>query len=176
MTTKKSCGRGGAGQGRPLINAHHYRVMMSLALCRTLRVGSRYLRLQSLPGESLRGASSFPPLSSSVGLRASPRGVRFFRSTPSLCGTSEDLETAKEKLSTLTEDPGNEVKLKLYGLFKQVNTILSYILWLMVVLPRLLWAHAIPRSQEGWTLLTWPSGRLGIHWVHCLRCVFVCVI
>lgn len=41
--------------------------------------------------------------------------------TPSLWGDSADLEKAKEKLSTLTEDPGNEVKLKLYGLYKQAS-------------------------------------------------------
>ena len=33
----------------------------------------------------------------------------------------EELEKAKERLSRLKEDPGNEIKLKLYGLFKQVN-------------------------------------------------------
>jgi len=30
------------------------------------------------------------------------------------------LEKAKERLNQLTEDPGNEAKLKLYGLYKQV--------------------------------------------------------
>ena len=33
----------------------------------------------------------------------------------------EELGKAKEKLSRLKEDPGNDIKLKLYGLFKQVN-------------------------------------------------------
>ena len=30
-------------------------------------------------------------------------------------------EAAQVKLNTLTEDPGNAAKLKIYGLFKQVN-------------------------------------------------------
>ena len=43
------------------------------------------------------------------------QGVRRFSSA------SEDLEKAKARLSVLTEDPGNDVKLKLYGLYKQVH-------------------------------------------------------
>ena len=35
---------------------------------------------------------------------------------------SKEFEEAKNRLSTLTEDPGNEVKLKIYALFKQVNS------------------------------------------------------
>ena len=35
---------------------------------------------------------------------------------------SDDLERAKERLNILTEDPGNDAKLKLYGLYKQVGT------------------------------------------------------
>lgn len=34
--------------------------------------------------------------------------------------STEDLEAAKTKVTTLSADPGNEAKLKLYGLFKQV--------------------------------------------------------
>lgn len=34
---------------------------------------------------------------------------------------SERFAAAQSKLDTLTEDPGNEVKLKMYGLFKQAN-------------------------------------------------------
>ena len=34
---------------------------------------------------------------------------------------SDDLERAKERLNILTEDPGNDAKLKLYGLYKQVG-------------------------------------------------------
>ena len=41
-------------------------------------------------------------------------------STARLTG-EEELEKAKERLSRLKEDPGNDIKLKLYGLFKQVN-------------------------------------------------------
>ena len=46
------------------------------------------------------------------------------RTSPSVrpfSSASEDLEKAKARLSVLTEDPGNDVKLKLYGLYKQVR-------------------------------------------------------
>ncbi len=46
------------------------------------------------------------------------------RTSPSVrpfSSASEDLEKAKARLSILTEDPGNDVKLKLYGLYKQVR-------------------------------------------------------
>lgn len=33
---------------------------------------------------------------------------------------SNEFKEAQSKLTTLKKDPGNEVKLKLYGLFKQV--------------------------------------------------------
>lgn len=43
-------------------------------------------------------------------------------STASVMGASvEDFNTAKEKLGTLKKDPGNEVKLKIYALFKQAR-------------------------------------------------------
>ena len=34
----------------------------------------------------------------------------------------ENFKAAKEKLNTLKDDPGNDVKLKLYALFKQVSS------------------------------------------------------
>ena len=34
---------------------------------------------------------------------------------------SQDMENAKKRVSQLSEDPGNEVKLKMYALFKQVS-------------------------------------------------------
>lgn len=43
-------------------------------------------------------------------------------STASVMGASvEDFNTAKEKLGTLKNDPGNQVKLKIYALFKQAT-------------------------------------------------------
>lgn len=48
---------------------------------------------------------------------------RCLRISAGLSGDAADLEKAKERLATLTEDPGNEVKLKLYGLFKQVRLL-----------------------------------------------------
>ena len=44
-------------------------------------------------------------------------------------GSFNDLEIAKSRVSTLSNDPGNEAKLRLYGLFKQVScTLLCYYL------------------------------------------------
>ncbi len=34
---------------------------------------------------------------------------------------SEQFDAAKQRVSELTEDPGNEVKLQLYGLYKQAT-------------------------------------------------------
>ena len=34
---------------------------------------------------------------------------------------SSDMEDAKKRVGQLTEDPGNEVKLKMYALYKQVS-------------------------------------------------------
>lgn len=44
---------------------------------------------------------------------------QFHLSSQSL--VSKEFEEAKAKLSTLQEDPGSDVKLKIYGLFKQVG-------------------------------------------------------
>ena len=45
---------------------------------------------------------------------------RFVSVSASLGASEEELERAKARVIQLKEDPGNEVKLKLYGLFKQV--------------------------------------------------------
>ena len=45
---------------------------------------------------------------------------RFVSVSASLGASEEELERAKARVTQLKEDPGNEVKLKLYGLFKQV--------------------------------------------------------
>ena len=39
---------------------------------------------------------------------------------------SQEMENAKKRVSQLTDDPGNEVKLKMYALFKQVSQPLKY--------------------------------------------------
>ena len=36
-------------------------------------------------------------------------------------GSLNDVEIAKSRVATLSNDPGNEAKLRLYGLFKQVS-------------------------------------------------------
>ena len=53
-----------------------------------------------------------------------PSCPRSVHTTPLLrLPLEDDLEKAKQKLTTLSEDPGNEVKLKLYCLFKQVRSV-----------------------------------------------------
>ena len=42
------------------------------------------------------------------------RGARY------LSGIADQFNKAKENVATLTQDPGNDVKLKMYALFKQV--------------------------------------------------------
>ena len=54
--------------------------------------------------------------------RSYQRGIH----TTWLLSSEADLERAKQKLATLSEDPGNEVKLKLYSLFKQVRWEFGY--------------------------------------------------
>ena len=46
--------------------------------------------------------------------------LRTFKTT-SFNLVSKEFEDAKVRLTSLSEDPGNEAKLKLYALFKQVN-------------------------------------------------------
>ncbi|MEQ2270126.1 hypothetical protein XENORESO_015744 [Xenotaenia resolanae] len=56
-------------------------------------------------------------------LRSSVPSLTFHTTASPLMGsTVEDFEQAKSKLSSLNKDPGNEVKLKIYALFKQVRT------------------------------------------------------
>ena len=59
--------------------------------------------------------------------------------TPSRLGSfrcfsdvSARFAAAQTKLSTLTDDPGNEVKLKMYGLFKQVRIYYIIISFLII--------------------------------------------
>ena len=42
------------------------------------------------------------------------------------------IEKAKERLNQLAEDPGNEAKLKLYGLYKQVHLYVVNVIHLHV--------------------------------------------
>ena len=55
---------------------------------------------------------------------------RCFSGSPLLYSGSsqDDLERAKQRVTTLTEDPGNEAKLKLYALYKQVGATLIMLL------------------------------------------------
>lgn len=51
--------------------------------------------------------------------------MRAFCGSPALWFPAHDaeFEKAKQRLGSLKEDPGNEAKLKIYGLFKQVYFI-----------------------------------------------------
>lgn len=44
------------------------------------------------------------------------------RNTRYLSAMTDQFNQAKDKVTTLTKDPGNEVKLKMYALFKQVKS------------------------------------------------------
>ena len=66
-----------------------------------------------------------------LGLRKLPRILptisrlmikrNFYVSQTALGELQGNFKAAKDRLSTLKDDPGNEVKLKLYALFKQVR-------------------------------------------------------
>lgn len=47
------------------------------------------------------------------------RGLQ--RSVPLFGGMDAEFEKAKTRLNTLSTEPGNDVKLQIYGLFKQVR-------------------------------------------------------
>lgn len=95
---------------------------------RTLRLCSRHLAAarahssQVLPPSPV--FARLPPAAALVGGVGPSPTRRLFGSSPRLSGSSEDLNKAQERLSVLTEDPGNEIKLKLYGLYKQVNALM----------------------------------------------------
>lgn len=72
----------------------------SLSFVKLLRTSRKYQ--QSLPIK----ATSFPAAA------AQQQQLRF---------VSQDMENAKKRVSQLTEDPGNETKLKMYALYKQAT-------------------------------------------------------
>ncbi|VTJ63316.1 Hypothetical predicted protein [Marmota monax] len=47
--------------------------------------------------------------------------VQLHMSRTAMRASEKDFENASNQLKLLTKDPGNEVKLKLYALYKQVN-------------------------------------------------------
>lgn len=53
----------------------------------------------------------------------------------------QDLEKAKSALSALKEDPGNDIKLKLYGFYKQVRCLAA-----------VLWRFSFPFAGYCWAL------------------------
>jgi len=55
-------------------------------------------------------------------VRFSP-AVKQFHTAGFALRASQEFSSAKERSTTLKEDPGNEAKLKLYALFKQVKTL-----------------------------------------------------
>lgn len=56
-----------------------------------------------------------------AGATASARWSRSVATSARLLSSEETLERAKERLKVLKTDPGNQMKLKLYGLYKQVG-------------------------------------------------------
>lgn len=69
-----------------------------------------YMYNSLIPCLYIRAANVFGRHSVQLHVTASAMGV-----------SMEDFSNAKEKLSKLKTDPGNEVKLKIYALFKQVR-------------------------------------------------------
>ncbi len=93
---------------------------MALSLSRSLRLCSRR-HLSSW--RSSRGACStlthLPPRPATL-TPILPQSRLLSGSTIRWAATA-DLDKAKERVTTLSEDPGNDVKLKLYALYKQVR-------------------------------------------------------
>ncbi len=53
---------------------------------------------------------------------------RLLRVSATTFGTEKELEDAKQRVLTLTQDPGNDAKLQLYGLYKQVGLLVCVML------------------------------------------------
>ena len=89
---------------------------------RSLRLCSRRLSILRRTGPLLGLTRPLPQ--PSLGLRVLPGSQslqRWLGYSPRLFASAADLEQAKERVTTLTEDPGNDIKLKLYALYKQVS-------------------------------------------------------
>ena len=56
-----------------------------------------------------------------AGVSAIARWSRSVATSARLLSSEETLERAKERLKVLKTDPGNQMKLRLYGLYKQVG-------------------------------------------------------
>lgn len=63
----------------------------------------------------------FVRLARSVRVSAAPRLKLHTAASPLMGATVEQFDQAKQQLSTLKKDPGNEAKLKIYALFKQAT-------------------------------------------------------
>jgi len=74
--------------------------------------------LRPLKNSTVKRCCSSQPLRACNGALLS--SLRGFQTTTAVSGSLEDLEKAKQKIGTLSKDPGNDLKLKLYSLYKQV--------------------------------------------------------
>ncbi len=54
-----------------------------------------------------------------------PAACSLHSSSISYGSLDDEFSKAKDRLNTLTEDPGNQAKLQLYALFKQVHVIIA---------------------------------------------------
>ena len=81
---------------------------------------ARTFRCASVPHLTLHriGAAITTPLSRPAPFSSSRR--LFSLNRPLDAGIDEEFKSAQNRLGTLTEDPGNMVKLQIYALFKQV--------------------------------------------------------
>lgn len=129
----------------------------------------RYSAVLTIRAARLPGSISCPRY-----MLSTPSCRRSFHTTQLLGLVSEDeLENAKQKLTTLTEDPGNDVKLKLYSLFKQViwnctwwrtamGLPVALLLCLLLSTSRQQLDHVIPSVQGHLTSLVEQNGMLGM--------------
>ena len=82
-------------------------------------------RASLLAWKSSAQLEAVPKKAGSVARRY-PLVASFVQQHRLFASSAESFDDAKEKMNTLKEDPGPTVKLKLYGLFKQVKCFLVF--------------------------------------------------
>ena len=123
----------------PIAIKHHYNSIKLWQVVSTMRIVQCFARTLSAaarfraPSSCKSGHSKMAR--SLLGLRKLAFRPSFFRlsalrpihtGTMSLGNLEEEFNSASERTKTLKQDPGNDHKLKLYALFKQVNYSTDY--------------------------------------------------
>lgn len=81
-------------------------------------------KYSTLVGKGWERLETRPPVCSPLQVIRCP-ALQLHVSGPAMAASQEDFAKAMNQVKLLKEDPGNEVKLKLYALYKQVNGISS---------------------------------------------------